>query len=503
MIRINRALLSVSDKTGLGELARVLHNHGVELYATGGTSAFLQQENIPVTSIDELTEHPEMLDGRVKTLHPAVHAGLLMDRQKAKHQEELAAAGYQPFDMVVVNLYPFAKRQAEGRSEEELVEAIDIGGVTLLRAAAKNHRNVVAVSDPKQYPLIIRELNQAGSVKKTVSRQLAAAAFRLTAEFDAGVTRSLLTGQGECLLLEERLPLRYGENPHQAAVLLGPDSHLPLTKLQGKEISYNNILDLDTALWFLSESKKPSAIVIKHGNPCGVRENGKPLALYKGAVAGDPTAAFGGVLGFNCPIDAVTAHAILERFWEVILAPAFTAEVKEILAAKPKLLVLEIEPENLHWPVWEFRSTAIGILKQQPDRHSGLGTAKVVSKRQPTEQELQALNLAIRVCKFVRSNAIVISGPDEIYGVGAGQMSRIEACGLAIKLARDGGRPLRGSVLASDGFFPFRDTIDLSVAAGITVFVEPGGSMRDEESIAAADEHDAVLVFTGTRHFRH
>ncbi len=372
MIRLKRALLSVSDKQGLVEFARQLHGRGVELCATGGTAQALRDAGLPVTTVESLTGWPEMLDGRVKTLHPALHAGLLALPDNPEHQRQLAAANLQPFELVVVNLYPFAKRLQEGRSDEELTEAIDIGGVTLLRAAGKNHAAVAAVSDPAQYPAVLRELREHGGVRRTTARALAAEAFRVTAAFDALVHGHLSGGAGECLPLVRRLPLRYGENPHQEAVLLGPDGALPFTQLQGKELSYNNLLDLDTVLGYLGECDGPAAVITKHSNPCGAREGGSARELYEGALRGDPTAAFGGILGLNRPLDAGTAHLLTGRFWEVVVAPSFSDEVRRILAHKPKLAALAYDSQAAA-AEWDYRSVGSGILKQQRDRLAGLG----------------------------------------------------------------------------------------------------------------------------------
>ncbi|HNW91834.1 MAG TPA: bifunctional phosphoribosylaminoimidazolecarboxamide formyltransferase/IMP cyclohydrolase [bacterium] len=503
MIRIQRALLSVSDKTGLIDFARFLAGRGVELCATGGTTAALRAAGLAVTPVEQLTGFPEILDGRVKTLHPAVFAGLLAVPDNPAHGEQLAQHGLQPFQLAVVNLYPFAQRLQEGRSDAELTEAIDIGGVAMLRAAAKNHAAVVTVSDPGQYPVVRRELAEHGSVRKATARALAAAAFSVTARLDALVYRHLAEETGECLDLTRRLDLRYGENPAQEAVLLGPDAGLPFRHRQGKELSYNNLLDLDTVIGFLRECTGPAAVVTKHAIPCGAKEGGSVAELYRGALAGDPTAAYGGVLGFTVPVDLATAKLVTERFWEIIVAPSFSDAVLAQLAGKPKLTVLEMDAARFVPAEWEYRSVAAGVLKQQRDRVTGLGGRTVATRRQPTEQEWRDLEFAYRAVKWVRSNAIVVVKTGELYGTGAGQMSRIAACRLAVDGARAEQRDLRGAVMASDGFFPFPDCIEYAAAAGITAVVQPGGSVKDAESIAAADRLGLALVLTGERHFRH
>ncbi|MDH7485073.1 MAG: bifunctional phosphoribosylaminoimidazolecarboxamide formyltransferase/IMP cyclohydrolase [Anaerolineae bacterium] len=520
---IQRALLSVSDKTGLVEFARGLADWGVELISTGGTAHTLRQAGLAVRTVEEVTGFPEILDGRVKTLHPAIHGGILARREPA-HLAELAAHAIGPLDLVAVNLYPFAQTVARPEvTLAEAVEQIDIGGVALLRAAAKNFAAVTVLCDPADYPPVLAELRRRGDVSLATRQRLALKAFRHTAGYDAAIA-DYLAGQFPEASAEashrrasEPFPaelhlhlwrvqaLRYGENPHQQAALYGlaPEA-TPLggRLLQGKPLSYNNLLDLDAAWHAVGDFSAPTVVIVKHNNPCGVACAETLAGAFSLALAGDPLSAFGGVIAVNRPFDETVAEALDNLFVEAIAAPGFTAGARQELAQRPGCRLLEmgdVETGLAPAPEWELRSVRQGILLQEPDT-PGDEEWRVVSARQPTAGERESLAFAWRVVRHVRSNAIVLARGQATVGIGAGQMSRVDAVRLAVLKA---GERARGAVLASDAFFPFPDGVEEAARAGVTAVVQPGGSVRDEEVIAAADAAGLAMLFTGRRHFRH
>jgi phosphoribosylaminoimidazolecarboxamide formyltransferase/IMP cyclohydrolase len=520
---IRRALLSVSDKVGLIDLARALLLHGVEILSTGGTARVLREAGVAVTDVTRVTGFPELLDGRVKTLHPVVHAGLLARR--GRDDAALAEHGIEPIDLLVVNLYPFEDTVARpGCSWEQAVEQIDIGGPAMLRAAAKNHADVTVAVDPADYPELVASLARGGTTASQ-RRCLAVKAFAHTARYD-GIVAGWL---GAALASEEgagvpitvpgvvgyghALPLRYGENPHQAAVLLPAEPRLAGTvagapRLAGKALSYNNLLDADAAWDCLRAFAEPACVIVKHANPCGVALAADPLAAYRAAYAADPLSAFGGVIALNRTLTADILRAILDQqFAELILAPEVTQTALTEAARKPDLRILACgQPAPGATPEVTWRSISGGLLLQHADL--GLepvepGSTRVVSRRSPDAMEWADLRFAWRVCRAVKSNAIVYAAGLCTLGIGAGQSSRVDAARLAAEKARDRGRDLAGAVMASDAFLPFRDGLDTAAAAGIRAVIQPGGSVRDPELIAAADEHGIAMVFTGQRHFRH
>jgi phosphoribosylaminoimidazolecarboxamide formyltransferase/IMP cyclohydrolase len=522
MSKIRRALLSVSDKTGVADLARALHELGVELLSTGGTAAQIRQAGLPVRDVSSYTGFPEIMDGRVKTLHPKVHGGLLGRRDvdaSVMHEH-----GIEPIDLLVVNLYPFAATVARpGCSYDDAIENIDIGGPAMLRAAAKNHAHVAVLVDPGDYGPALEEIRDGGGLSFATRQRLAAKAYAHTASYDqaiAGYLEKEVSGAAaaetsypQTLLLrfEKKLDLRYGENPHQsAAFYVDPSaaagSVATARQLQGKELSFNNIADADTALECVRQFDQPACVIVKHANPCGVALAATSAAAYDRAYKTDPTSAFGGIIAFNRPLDAATATAILERqFVEVIIAPAVQADVLALLAAKPNLRVLvtgDLGGESR--PRMDLRGVAGGLLLQSQDSGSiSAAGLRVVTRRLPSDQEMEDLLFCWRVCKFVKSNAIVYARDRMTLGVGAGQMSRVVSSRIAAMKAREEGLEIDGAVMASDAFFPFRDGLDVAAEFGIRAVIQPGGSMRDPEVIAAADEHGMAMVFTGMRHFRH
>jgi phosphoribosylaminoimidazolecarboxamide formyltransferase/IMP cyclohydrolase len=529
-MKIKRALLSVSNKEGLMEFAQGLAELGVELIATGGTARALTEAGLAVRLIEDVTGFPEILDGRVKTLHPAVHGGILARREEA-HLAELEAQGIAPIDLVVVNLYPFAQTVAKpGTTLAEAVEQIDIGGVALLRAAAKNFAYVAAVSDPADYVGVLTELREQGDLSIATRQHLALKAFRHTASYDAAISRYLTTRFEEAafpatlhLNLTKLADLRYGENPHQQAALysLGSPPFLPPNfggerplgghLLQGKVLSYNNVLDLDAAWKIVSDFADPTLAIIKHGNPCGVASDPNLAAAFRAALASDPVSAFGSIIATNRPFDGEVALALGELFVEAIAAPTFTSDALEVLAERPNCRLLEMSgareqgskgaEEQGRRGAWEMRSVRGGVLLQEEDAISeDKADWKVVTGRKPTAEELQALGFAWRVAKHVKSNAIVLAQSTATVGVGAGQMSRLDAVRLAIAKA---GERAQGAVLASDAFFPFPDGVEEAARAGVTAIVQPGGSLGDPSAIEAADAHGLAMLFTGVRHFRH
>jgi phosphoribosylaminoimidazolecarboxamide formyltransferase/IMP cyclohydrolase len=511
-----RALLSVSDKTGVVELARELAGLGFTLISTGGTARTLAAAGLAVTEVAALTGFPEIMDGRVKTLHPKVHGALL--GRAGVDDAVMREQGIAPIDVLVINLYPFAATIARpGCSYDEAIENIDVGGPAMLRAAAKNHARVTVLVDPADYPAALAEL-RAGSTAEATRRRLAAKAFGHTAGYDALVAGWLRRQQGDAAFpdsfaagFRKQQDLRYGENPHQAAAfyadpLASGASVSSARQLQGKELSYNNIADADTAIECVRQFDVPACVIVKHANPCGVAVAAGLRAAYQRAYEPDPTSAFGGIIAFNRPLDPETAAAILERqFVEVVAAPAFAPGALAALAGKPNVRVLEtgaLEPAPA--PAFELKTVAGGLLVQsRDDGRIEAGALKAVTRRAPSEAELADLLFAWRVCKFVKSNAIVFAKDGRTVGIGAGQTSRVVSTRIAAIKAADAGLEVAGSVMASDAFFPFRDGLDAAAELGIRAVIQPGGSLRDDEVIAAADERGIAMVFTGMRHFRH
>jgi len=522
-VKVARALLSVSDKTGLVEFARGLAGSGIELVSTGGTRKALEEAGLTVIDVADYTGSGEMMDGRVKSLHPKIHAGLLARRGHEGDEQEMNERGWGTIDLVAVNLYPFEQQAvAKGLAWDEASAFIDIGGPTMLRSAAKNPRGVVVVPDPSFYEEVLAALEAGeGSVPLALSRRLSAEVFRRTSRYDAAIAEYLGTLEEESegidfpqvlLARAERVQvLRYGENPHQQAafykdmVRVGPNL-ADCEQLGGKELSYNNIIDLESALGIPLEFEEPACAMIKHTNPCGVGTGADLMAAYEAALTTDPVSAFGGLAGFNRPVEADLAAKIGERFWEAVVAPGYSDEALELLQQKKNLRIMSYDPSvprDLS-RAWDYKRVYGGLLVQQMDAGKvDLREAKVATKRQPTDEEYRALAFGWTVVKWVKSNAIVYTSPDRTLGVGAGQMSRVDSSRLAVRKAADAGLSLQGCAMASDAFFPFRDAVDAAAEAGVRAIVEPGGSIRDEEVIQAADEHDIAMVFTGMRHFRH
>lgn len=505
---IRRALLSVTDKTGLADFARGLADAGVELLSTGGTARVLREAGLPVKDVSAHTGFPEMLDGRVKTLHPKIHGGLLFRRDLPEHAAQAAAHGIEPIDLVVVNLYPFGEVVARaGVTLDEAVENIDIGGPSMLRSAAKNHTAVTVVCDPADYPEILREMAEhgGGTTLKTRER-LAVKVFDLTARYDRTVAHYLQTGQrtGASFTCSQPLVarLRYGENPHQEAELYGSFAE-HLEQLHGKELSYNNILDITAASDLIAEFTEPTVAILKHTNPCGVASDADLLAAWDKAFATDRQAPFGGIIISNRPLTGALAKVIAEIFSEVIIAPEFEAGARAILQKKKNLRLMRLRglPQP---PPRDLRSVIGGVLVQDHDTSGeDVAGARIVTHRPPTQTETRAMEFGWKVVKHVKSNAIVFAGPDRTLGLGAGQMSRVDAVRIAVWKAGEAGLSLAGSAVASDAFFPFPDGLVAAAAAGATAAIQPGGSLRDEEVVKAADERKLAMVFTGKRHFRH
>ena len=518
-----RAILSVSDKAGIVQLGRELAARKVELVSTGGTAKALHTAGLAVTGISDVTGFPEMMDGRVKTLHPAVHAGILARRNRPDDLAALAAQGIRPVDLVVVNLYPFAKAAASAETPfDDLVEEIDIGGPSLVRAAGKNFRDVLVVVDPDDYSKVIEELDRPGGPSLEFRFELMRKAFQHTGSYDMTIATTLLTvdvtdggmTRGARKTDTARRVLRYGENPHQQAYWqVIPESMGRTWQVhQGKELSYTNLLDLDAAVRIALEFSEPASVVIKHTNPCGVATGTSPVDAYVRARAADPLSAFGGIVAVNRPLDTDTATALTSTFIEAVIAPAVTDEARQILAKKANMRVVTADFTSLAEPMpfgdFEGRSFLGGMLHQQRDRVDEARNPwpdgdqpRVVTRRAPTEAEWIALRFAWRVCAHVKSNAVIFTTADRTLAVGAGQMSRVDAVKVAMLKAGEGA--LRDSVVASDAFFPFRDGLDALAAAGATAVAQPGGSVKDAEVTAAADEHGLAMVFTGRRHFRH
>lgn len=517
MAQIQRALLSVTDKTGLLPFAQKLHELGVELVSTGGTAKLLRDSGLRVKEVAEITGFPEMLDGRVKTIHPRIAAGILAIRSNPQHMRSILEHEIPPFEMVVVNLYEFEKFAAkEGVTREELVENIDIGGPTMIRAAAKNFQDVAVVVAPEQYEALSAELAESnGSLSAATHWRLAQEAFSRTAAYDNAVAARLArvnaagenTGESELLPQTLRITakrtasLRYGENPHQQAALYRFDNGgiAAARQLHGKELSYNNLVDLDAAWQLSSEFEGPAAAIIKHTNPCGCAEQATLVDAYKLALEADPVSAFGGVLAFNRELNEATAREISKLFVEAIAAPAFSRNALEILAVKKNLRLVQVD--RLLRPEAVLKSITGGILAQTADNVPlDLATLEVKTERKPTEEEMRALAFGWKIAKHVKSNAIVYARAGQTVSVGAGQMSRVDSVKVGAMKAQ---LPLKGTVLASDAFFPFPDGVEEAAKHGITAVIQPGGSVRDEEVIAAANRLGLAMVFTGVRHFRH
>jgi phosphoribosylaminoimidazolecarboxamide formyltransferase / IMP cyclohydrolase len=515
-----RALLSVSDKTGVVEFARELVGLGWDLASTGGTAALLREAGLHVTDVSDITAHPEMMDGRVKTLHPAVHAGILARRDRADDMAALAQHDYRAIDMVVVNLYPFHEAVAAGSALARAMEKVDIGGPTMLRAAAKNHAAVTVVVDPTDYGRVLDTLKSDGDTA-ALRRDLAMKVFAHTARYDAAIADYFATFQPAdpaalperiALSLERVQPLRYGENPDQAASFYAepapPPGSLPqLRQLHGKELSFNNLLDVDAAVGAVSafaDDDAAACVIIKHTTPCGMAVAGDPLHAYRNALACDPVSAFGGIVALNTTIDARMAADLAEIFLEIVIAPAFDPGALELLTRKKNLRLIELPIVTAAGDELDFKRVRGGFLVQQRmSMQFDEAAWRVVSQRAPEANEMADLRFAWRACASVKSNAIVLAREGRTIGIGAGQMSRVDASRLAVMKARDQNADTSGTALASDAFFPFRDGVDAAAEAGVACIIQPGGSVRDTEVIAAADEHGISMVFTGRRVFRH
>ena len=517
MEQIRRALLSVSDKKGLVPLAQVLAAAGVELISTGGTAKALREAGLNVTDLSAYTGFPEMLDGRVKTLHPKVHGGLLYLRGNESHEAAVRAHGIQPIDMVVVNLYPFEQTVARPNvSLQEAIENIDIGGPSMLRSAAKNHDSVTVVVDPADYEMVAAQIKANGQTTLEQRRTLAAKVFARTSAYDAAISAHLAQAFGAGvpanlpapLQIQAPLvqPLRYGENPHQKAALYGGFTSY-FQQLHGKELSYNNILDLTAAANLVAEfsTEPPTLAILKHTNPCGVGQGASLREAWDKALATDRQAPFGGIIAVNCVLDPACAEAIAEIFSEVIVAPEFAAETLRILQKKKNLRLLRVLKSPLTAQPWEVRSVGSdSFLWQERDlKVTTAQSLKIAARREPTAKELKAMLFGWRVVKHVKSNAIVYADADRTLGIGAGQMSRVDASRIAVWKAGEAGLSLKGSVVCSDAFFPFPDGLVAAAEAGATAAIQPGGSVRDAEVIAAANERNLAMAFTGIRHFRH
>ena len=523
---IRTALLSVSDKTGVLDFARALHGLGVQLISTGGTAKLLAENGLPVTEVGQLTGFPEMLDGRVKTLHPKVHGGLLARRDLPEHMAALQAHGIETIDLLAVNLYPFKQATAQADCTlENAIENIDIGGPAMLRAAAKNHRDVTVIVDPSDYARVLDEMRaQKNAVSYASKLALAKKVFAHTAQYDGMITNYLTSFNDapEPSVVPQRSPyphtlnlaftqvqdMRYGENPHQSAAFYRDTTPVPgalanYTQLQGKPLSYNNIADADAAWECVKTFAEPACVIVKHANPCGVALGSNALEAYRKAFKTDPTSAFGGIIAFNRPLDGSAAQAISQQFVEVVIAPEINADARLVFAAKQNVRLLEV-PLGEGLNAFDLKRVGGGLLVQSPDaKNVQPDELRVATDKQPSAQQMNDLLFAWRVAKFVKSNAIVFCGDGMTLGVGAGQMSRIDSARIASIKAQHAGLSLTGSAVASDAFFPFRDGLDVVVDAGASCVIQPGGSLRDDEVIAAANERGIVMVLTGTRHFRH
>jgi phosphoribosylaminoimidazolecarboxamide formyltransferase / IMP cyclohydrolase len=519
MHRVTQALISVSDKSGVVELAQALTAAGVRLLSTGGTAKLLQQSGIAVTEVSDHTGFPEMLDGRVKTLHPKVHGGLLARRDLPAHMQAIAEHGIGTIDLLVVNLYPFQQTVARPDCPlDEAIENIDIGGPAMLRAAAKNWGGVAVVVDPADYGRVLDDVRNHGAVAEALRFELACKAFSHTAGYDGAIANYLTSVRADgtrdaypdilSLQFEKLQSMRYGENPHQSAAFYrdveaaaGTLGHY--RQLQGKELSFNNVADADAAWECVKTFEEPACVIVKHANPCGVATGSDALDAYRLAFETDPTSAFGGIIAFNQPLDGKAAEQVARQFVEVVIAPGYSADALQVFSAKQNVRLLEIALARASNRI-DIKRVGGGVLVQSPDeRDLTLDDLRVVTKRKPSDDELRDLLFAWRVGRFVKSNAIVFCGGGRTLGVGAGQMSRIDSARIAAIKAANAGLSLSGSVVASDAFFPFRDGLDVVVDAGAKAVIQPGGSVRDDEVIAAADERGVAMVFTGVRHFRH
>lgn len=514
-MKVKRALISVSDKSGLIPFAGSLAESNIEIISTGGTAKFLQENGIKVTALSSVTTFPEILDGRVKTLHPAIFAGILSVRSSESHQKQMKEHGLRDIDLVVVNLYPFeAQAVQKDLSVADSVEWIDIGGPSLIRASAKNHAFVAVITDPSDYPAIMEEMQQSGQTLSDATRtRLALKAFQFTSYYDATIANHFARKTGSTdfpqhfpINLKLASSLRYGENPHQKGALYvsptAPGATLgKAEKIQGKELSYNNLLDFDAAFQIACALNRPCAVIIKHNNPCGVAVDPVISDAYRKARAADPVAAFGGVVAIHGTVDEATAKAVVEAFIEGIIAKDFTPEALQILSAKTGMRLLKLPME---WKILDStdmkKITGGALIQDRDDLPLDRSQCKVVSKRQPTEEEWRAMEFAWVITQYVKSNAIVFTTADSTVAVGAGQMSRVDSVKIARLKAQTS---LNGTVVGSDAFFPFRDGVDELAAAGATAVIQPGGSVRDKEVIEAADEHNLAMVVTGARHFRH
>jgi phosphoribosylaminoimidazolecarboxamide formyltransferase/IMP cyclohydrolase len=511
---VKRALVSVSDKSGIVELARALAAAGVQIISTGGTARLLEKQGIAVTEVSAHTGFAEMLDGRVKTLHPKIHGGLLARRDDPSHLAAIRAAGIEPIDLVLVNLYPFAATVADPDCRlEDAIENIDIGGPAMLRSAAKNYGGVAVVVDPADYPKVLAELKESGGISEATRFSLAKKAFAHTAAYDGAIANYLTSREHQfpdvlTVQMHKLQDLRYGENPHQSAAFYRDAQPVAgglarFRQVQGKELSYNNIADADAAWECVKSFSEPACVIVKHANPCGVATGGSLQDAYERALRTDPVSAFGGILAFNRALDRATAEAIGKQFAEVIIAPRVEADAQKAFAAKANLRLLEV-PLAHDAQAHEYKRVGGGLLVQSSDsRILNDADLKVPTRKKPTPQQMQDLLFAWRVAKFVKSNAIVFARDGATLGIGAGQMSRLDSARVAVFKAQEAKLDLAGSVAASDAFFPFRDGLDALAAAGATAVIQPGGSVKDAEVIAAADERGVAMVFTRMRHFRH
>ncbi len=515
---MKRALISVSDKTGIIDLAHALTAARVEILSTGGTAALLMSAGIPVIDVATYTGFPEMLDGRLKTLHPRIHGGLLGRPNRPSDQKAMHAAGIEGIDLLVVNLYPFERASRDPQTSfEAAVEQIDIGGPAMLRSAAKNHNYVIPIVDSADYDLLIKAVRGETTISPEIRRRLAAKVFAHTSRYDGLIAR-YLSGEGEDedvfpdtlrLSFTKRFSMRYGENPHQRAAFYEEPgatvaSIAQATKIQGKELSFNNMTDADAALECVRAFAEPACVIVKHANPCGAALGANIREAYEQAYATDPTSAFGGIIAFNRPLDEETASAILaKQFVEVIISPEVSSGAARLLSGKPNIRVLVVTMDQAMHKGLDYRRVSGGLLVQDRDIPETEVTLTLVSQRAPRASEQRDLVFAWRIAQFVKSNAIVFARDGRTIGIGAGQMSRVDSARVAVWKAQEAGLSVTGTVMASDAYFPFRDGLDSAAKAGVTAVIQPGGSVRDPEVIAAACEHDIAMVFTGRRHFRH
>ncbi|MBC8181213.1 bifunctional phosphoribosylaminoimidazolecarboxamide formyltransferase/IMP cyclohydrolase [candidate division KSB1 bacterium] len=518
MKKINRVLISVYDKQGIVDFARFLHEQGIEIISTGGTAKLLTENGIQCMPVSDVTNAPEMLDGRVKTLHPKIHGAILAKRDNPDHLAQLEQHGITPIDMVVINLYPFSDViSMPGTTLDIALENIDIGGPTMIRAAAKNFNDVAVVTSPLQYDFIIEEMEKTeGNLLPEIRKKLAADAFQLTNLYDGIISKYLSKTEEEqkypdniSINFKKIQDLRYGENPHQGAAFYKEVGTLNegitgIEQLHGKALSFNNIMDLDSVVKMVKSFEAPCSVIVKHSNPCGAAVGDNLFSAFEKAFATDSVSAFGGIFGFNRKLDLKTAEELRKIFIEVIVAPDFAEDAFQLLSKKKNLRLLKMKMNQEIKNELNYKRVAGGLLIQDEDVKSvDELDLKIVSKRQPSESELKAMKFAWRVVKWIKSNAVIFCSADRTIGIGAGQMSRVDSSMFAVEKAKRAGLPLAGTVVASDAFFPFRDGVDAAAEAGATAIIQPGGSVRDEEVIQAADEQNLAMVFTGVRHFRH